>query len=63
MMKRLKIPESLSETIMRGTDNTMTNRAKRQTMRDKILHRKLKIEHHEPHYNPWMNSGDELLKR
>jgi hypothetical protein len=31
-------------------------RTKEQTMIYKILHRKLKIEEHEPHYKPRVNS-------
>jgi len=51
-MESLKIPKRRSETIIqRRTDNTMakTKRSKILTMVGKILHRKLKIEQHEPH--------------
>ena len=42
-----------SEAINRRTENTMTKkkRTKRNTTIYKTLHRKLKIEQHEPHYN------------
>ena len=45
----LTIPKRLSEAVNRRTDNTMANRkgTKWQTMNDKTLHRKLKIEQHE----------------
>ena len=43
----------------RRTDNTMANRkrTKGKTTIYKTLHRKLKIEKHEPHSEPVVNSG------
>jgi len=41
-------------------DSTMSKnkkRTKRSTMIYKTLHRKLKIEQHEPHRKPWLNGG------
>jgi len=40
-----------SEAVIRRTDNIMTKRkgTKRQTMIYKTLHRKIKIEQHEPY--------------
>jgi len=55
----LKIPNGLSEAVnQRRTDNTMTNRRRKkgQNMIYKTLHTKLKVEHHEHHYKPGMNS-------
>jgi hypothetical protein len=51
--KLLKILMMKSEAINRRTENTMTKkkRTKRNTTIYKTLHRKLKIEQHEPHYN------------
>lgn len=40
-----------------SSKSTNTMMTKRQTIIFKILNRKLKIEHHEPYYNPRMNSG------
>jgi hypothetical protein len=53
-MKGLKIPK-----IIRRTDNTMTKRkqTKGQTMIYYTLYRKLKITHHEPHWQLGINSG------
>ena len=64
--KRLKIRKWYSEVVnLRSPENTMAKRIERkwQTMIYKILHRKLKIEQHEPqqhepqqhepHWNPW----------
>ena len=52
----LEITKGLSEVVIR-TDNTIGKRkvTKGQTMIDKILHRKLKIEKHESHYKPMVN--------
>ena len=50
--KSLKIPKGQSGTVyQRRTDNTMAKRksTKGQTIIYKTLHRKIKIEHHEPH--------------
>ena len=51
--KSLKIRKVQSQSIsQRRTDNTMAKGIKpnaRQTMIYKTLHRKLKVEHHEPH--------------
>ena len=46
------MPKEQSEAVnQRKTDNTKVKRkrSKRQTVVDKSLHRKLKIEQHEPH--------------
>jgi hypothetical protein len=43
--KSLKIPKGLSESENRRTDNTMDQKK----MIYKTLHRKLTINHHEPH--------------
>jgi len=43
------MPKGSSEAVNRSsTDNTMSNRAKGQTMIYKALHRRLKIEHTNP---------------
>jgi len=49
--KSLKIPKGLSESVNRRTDNTLVKRkiTKGRTTIYKLLHRKLKIEQHEPH--------------
>jgi len=50
--KILKIPKGQSEAVnQRRTDNTMTKGKSKQanTTKNKTLHRKLKIEQHEPH--------------
>jgi hypothetical protein len=50
--KSLKIPKVQSQSInRRRTDNTMAKgkTTKGQTTIYKTLHRKLKVEHHEPH--------------
>jgi hypothetical protein len=50
--KSLQIPKRYSEALyQRRTDNAMAKekKIKRQAMIFKTLHRKLKIEHHEPH--------------
>jgi hypothetical protein len=44
----LKIQKGYSESVNRRTDNTMAN-GKHTKMIYKTLHRKLKIEQHEPH--------------
>jgi hypothetical protein len=49
--KSLQIPKRYSEALyQRRTDNAMAKekKIKRQAMIFKTLHRKLKIEHHEP---------------
>jgi hypothetical protein len=48
-----------SEAVTRRTDNKMNKRKRtiRQTMVDKLLHGKLKIEQHESHKKPGRNSG------
>ena len=49
--KSLKIPNRQSDVVNRRTENTMIKRmrAKRQTMINNILERKLKIKKYEPH--------------
>ena len=49
-MKSLKIPKSDEEAVNRRTDNTIVRKkgTKGQKMIYKTLHRKLKIEQHEP---------------
>ena len=52
LKKCLKVPKGKSEAVnRRRTDNTMTKTkgTKGQTTMYEILHRKLKIEKHEPH--------------
>ena len=59
-MKCLKIPKWRAESVnRRRTDNTMAKRKRTQgqTMIYKALHRKLKIESHELHLNPRVNTG------
>ena len=47
--QRLKTPKGLSKTVNWGkADNTMPKQT-RHTMSYKTLHRKLKIEQHDPH--------------
>jgi hypothetical protein len=46
--KSLKIPKGLSESVNRRTDNTMDQKNPPK-MIYKTLHRKLTIDHHEPH--------------
>ena len=55
--KSLKISKGQSESVDRRTDNTMVKRTrtKGQTTIYKILHRKLKIEQHEPYLIPGVN--------
>ena len=48
-----------TKPVGRRTDNIITKRkrTKGQTMIYKIIHRKLKIEQHETHYKPLVNTG------
>jgi hypothetical protein len=46
-VKVLMIPNGYSEAVNRGTDNTMA-KEKGQSVINKILHEKLRIEQHEP---------------
>ena len=46
---KLKIPKGQLESVNQRTDNTIVKRKKQKKKIHKTLHRKLKIESHEPH--------------
>jgi hypothetical protein len=59
---QVKIPKRKSKVVNRRTDNTTDKRngTKGQTIIYRKLHRKQKIERHQPHRTPWSN---QVLRR